>query len=124
MVEFGILSSVFDLLTFGILFWGFRASAAMFQTGWFVESLLTELAIALVVRTWRPLFESRPGKFLFRSTVVMIAITLLVPYLPFTTFFGFVALPVKLMVFIAGIVVLYVASAEILKRSFYRRVMN
>jgi Mg2+-importing ATPase len=124
MVEFGILSSVFDLLTFGILLWVFHASEAMFQTGWFVESLLTELAIALVVRTRRTLFESRPGRFLFRSTMALIVLTLLAPYLPFANVFGFVPVPVMLMMFIVGIVVLYVASAELLKRSFYSRALN
>src|SRR5689334_10472734 len=60
MVEFGALSSVFDVLTFFVLLVGFQASAALFQTGWFVESLLTELAVALVMRTRRPFFRSRP----------------------------------------------------------------
>ena len=64
MIEFGILSSAFDILTFGVLLVVFQAHPALFRTGWFVESLLTELLIALVVRTRRPFFRSRPGAVL------------------------------------------------------------
>ena len=64
MVTFGLLSSVFDLLTFAVLLGVFRATPETFRTGWFVESLLTELVIALVVRTRRPFFRSRPGRLL------------------------------------------------------------
>ena len=73
MIEFGLLSSVFDLLTFGALLWIFHASAEVFRTAWFVESLLTELVIALVVRTRRPFFRSRPGSVLLVSTLGLIA---------------------------------------------------
>ena len=62
MIEFGLLSSVFDFLTFGLLLWVFAAGPEIFRTGWFVESLLTELVIALVVRTRRPFWRSRPGQ--------------------------------------------------------------
>ena len=62
MLEFGAVSSVFDFLTFGALLLVFRAAPDLFRTGWFVESLLTELVIALVVRTRRPFFRSRPGR--------------------------------------------------------------
>ena len=120
MVEFGILSSVFDLLTFAILLQVFRASEEMFRTGWFVESLLTELVIALVVRTRRPFLASRPGTLLLWSTAALVAVTLLWPYLPFVGILGFVPLPAAMVVVLVGIVVLYVISAEILKRWFYR----
>src|SRR5262249_36591271 len=60
MVEFGVLSSAYDLITFVILLTVFHATPEIFRTGWFVESLLTELLIALVVRTRRPFYRSRP----------------------------------------------------------------
>jgi Mg2+-importing ATPase len=120
MLEFGMLSSVFDLLTFGALLFVFRASEAIFQTGWFVESLLTELVIALVVRTRRPFYESRAGRLLFWSTIGLIGLTLLMPYLPIAYLFGFVPLPSVLMVFVGGIAFIYLLSAEALKRWFYR----
>jgi Mg2+-importing ATPase len=120
MVEFGVLSSLFDLVTFGVLLYLFRASIALFRTGWFVESLLTELVIALVVRTRRPFFRSRPGSVLLWSTVILIIATFLLPYLPFAAVFGFVPLPAAVIGFLLGIVCLYVISAEVLKQWFYR----
>jgi Mg2+-importing ATPase len=121
MVEFGVLSSVFDLVTFAMLLYLFHASVELFRSGWFVESLLTELVIALVVRTRRPFFRSRPGSVLLWSTVVLIILTLAIPHLPFAKVFGFVPLPTTMIVFVLLIVALYVLAAEILKRWFYRR---
>jgi Mg2+-importing ATPase len=120
MVEFGILSSIFDFVAFGTLLVLFQATPALFRTGWFVESLLTELVIALVVRTRRPLFRSRPGTLLFWSTLVLIAVTFAIPYLPRAGVLGFVPLPGALLGALAGITALYVAAAELAKRWFYR----
>ena len=103
MVEFGVVSSVFDFLTFGVLLVVFRAGPDLFRTGWFVESLLTELVIALVVRTRRPFFRSRPGAVLLWSTVALIALTFAIPYLPFVGVFGFVRLPGLLLVTVSAI---------------------
>jgi len=121
MVEFGILSSLFDFLTFGVLLGLFAATAELFRSGWFVESLLTELVIALVVRTRRPFFRSRPGRLLLGSTLAVVLLTLALPYLPVAHVLGFVPLPAALLASLAGITVLYVAAAELAKRSFYRR---
>ena len=99
----------------------FRASAETFRTGWFVESLLTELVIALVVRTRRPFFRSRPGTLLLVSTAVLIALAFAIPYLPFAGVFGFVPLPGTLLVTIAAITALYVVATELLKKWFYFR---
>jgi Mg2+-importing ATPase len=121
MVEFGVLSSGFDFLTFGALLFAFHAAAETFRTGWFVESLLTELVIALVVRTRRPFFRSRPGTVLLASTVALISLTLAIPYLPYSGVLGFVPLPSSLLATVCGITVLYVAATEFAKRWFYRR---
>jgi Mg2+-importing ATPase len=120
MVEFGAVSSVFDFLTFGALLLVFRAAPDVFRTGWFVESLLTELVIALVVRTRRPFFRSRPGRVLLWSTVALVALTFAIPYLPFIGVFGFVPLPGVLLVTVSAITALYVAATEITKSRFYR----
>jgi len=120
MVQFGILSSVFDFLTFGALLGVFRANVATFRTSWFVESLLTELVIAIVVRTRRPFFRSRPGTLLLTSTASLIGIALVIPYLPFASVFGFVRLPAALIATILGITALYVAATEFQKKWFYR----
>lgn len=120
MVEFGVLSSVFDFLTFGALVGIFRATPDTFRTSWFVESLLTELVVALVMRTRRPFFRSRPGTLLLASTLGLIAFAFAIPYLPFADVFGFVRLPGTLLGTIVVITVLYVAATELQKKWFYR----
>jgi P-type Mg2+ transporter len=120
MVEFGALSSLFDILMFGVLLIGFRAGPVLFRTGWFVESLLTELVIALVVRTRRPFFRSRPGPLLLWSTLLLIPLTLAIPYVPFAPVLGFATLPAGVIAAIVGITSLYVVATEIAKSWFYR----
>jgi Mg2+-importing ATPase len=120
MIIFGLVSSLFDYLTFGILLWVVRASPQQFRTAWFVESLLTELVIALVVRTRVPFFRSRPGRWLTISTLGIGILTLLLPYLPFSTIFEFVPLPFPVMFLLVVITGLYVAATEIAKKVFYQ----
>lgn len=124
MVIFGLVSSVFDFLTFGVLLYLFSATEEEFRTGWFIESLLTELVIALVVRTRRLFFRSRPGTLLLASTIVVIGVTLVLPYLPINSLFGFVPLPAPLMLMLIGLTVLYVVVAELTKKYFYARAEN
>jgi Mg2+-importing ATPase len=124
MVLFGLVSSIFDFLTFGVLLFVFRASMQEFHTGWFIESLLTELVIALVVRTRRLCFRSRPGRLLLVSTLVVIVIALVLPYLPFNTVLGFVPLPAPLMLTLIGLTGLYVVVTEVAKKYFYSRPGN
>ncbi|MBN8233317.1 magnesium-translocating P-type ATPase [Corallococcus macrosporus] len=122
MVTFGLVSAVFDFLTFAALRWLFHAGPALFRTGWFVESLLTELVVALVVRTRRPFWRSRPGTLLFASTCAVIALTFLIPFLPFAGVLGFVRPPGALLWGVVAITGLYVAATELTKHAFYRRV--
>ena len=124
MVLFGLVSSIFDFLTFGILLFLFRASSMEFRTGWFIESLLTELVIALVVRTRHPFYKSRPGNWLLISTAIVVIITVIIPYLPFSSFFGFVPLPTSLIAALLGLTVLYVVVTELAKKYFYSRFGN
>ena len=124
MVLFGLVSSVFDFLTFGVLLFIFHSTPEIFRTSWFLESLLTELVIALVVRTRRVFFRSRPGKLLLVGTLVFIGITLVLPYLPFSSIFGFIPLPLPLMLMLLGLTALYVLATEIAKKYFYSRMKN
>ncbi len=121
MVAFGLVSSIFDFLTFGTLILLFHASPEEFRTGWFVESLLTELVIALVVRTRHVFFRSRPGKLLLVSTMIVIPIALAIPYLPFMAVFGFVPIPAQLMLAMLALTGLYVLATELNKKFFYAR---
>jgi Mg2+-importing ATPase len=111
---------LFDVLMFGVLLMVFRAVPETFRTAWFVESLLTELVVALVIRTRRPFFRSRPGALLLHSTIGLIVFALAVPYLPLAHVFGFVPLPPALIGAIAAITLSYVAATEVQKRWFYR----
>jgi Mg2+-importing ATPase len=120
MVEFGLLSSVFDFLTFGALLLVFRASPEEFRTAWFVESLLTELVIALVVRTRRRAYQSRPGRFLLWSTVAVALVAVALPFLPWAGRLGFVPIPWALLGAVGLILALYVVATELLKSVFYR----
>jgi Mg2+-importing ATPase len=120
MIEFGVLSSMFDLVTFWLLLGVFAASPVLFRTGWFIESLLTELLIALVVRTRRPFFLSRPGTGFLILTLAMLALTVAIPFAPFSALLGFEPVPADLLLTLVAIAVLYMAAAELTKRWFYR----
>ena len=121
MIVFGLISSIFDLLTFATLLLVFRANEATFQTTWFVISLLTELAVVLVLRTHRPVFRSSPSRVLLWTTVVMSLVTLAIPFLgPLTSVFGFVPLSALEMGAALVIVAGYIAATEGAKAWFYR----
>jgi Mg2+-importing ATPase len=112
---------VFDLLTFAVLLWVFRAGEATFQTSWFLVSLLTELAVVLVLRTHRPALCSRPSRALLWTTLAVTVATLAIPYLgPLSAMFGFVPLSTPQMAAVLVIVLAYVAATEGAKAWFYR----
>jgi Mg2+-importing ATPase len=122
MVVFGLISSAFDYITFGLLLLVLRASEDQFRTGWFIESLFTELFILLVVRTRRPLFKSKPGQLLWVSTLLTGLAALVMPYLPGVgPIFGFVPLPPLMMALLLVVTALYIVANEIAKKIFFRR---
>ncbi len=120
MVVFGIISSVFDYATFGILLGLLDAKEAEFQTGWFVESVVSATFIVLVVRTRKVFFKSKPGKYLLITTLLIIGFTFLLPVLPLAKVFNFVPLPPLFNLAVVLIVIGYVAMAEVAKRLFYK----
>jgi Mg2+-importing ATPase len=120
MLAFGLVSSVFDYLTFAVLLWLLRCDPAHFRTGWFVESVLSAAMVVLVVRTRRPLLASRPSRSLTAATLVVLGGTLLLPFTPLGRLFGFVPLPLPFLGLLALILLAYVISAEAVKRWFYR----
>ncbi|MDE1844232.1 MAG: magnesium-translocating P-type ATPase [Thaumarchaeota archaeon] len=121
MMSFGILSSIFDFLTFGILL-AIGATIEEFRTAWFLESVVSACLIVLVVRTRKPFFKSRPGKHLIISTIVVIAVTLLLPLTVFRKVFEFALPPVWFLGVIGVIITAYVMSAEIMKKYFYKKI--
>jgi len=119
MIVFGIVSSIFDCLTFAVLLW-LHATVAQFRTGWFMESIISASLIVLVVRSRRPFFKSRPSKMLVLATAGIVVLTAFTPYLPFAGVLGFQPMPARFYPIIALIVLSYVAAAEVTKRFFYR----
>jgi len=119
MLVFGLVSSVFDYATFGVLLFALRAGADEFRTGWFVESVVSACAIVLVVRTRQPLGRSRPAGVLVATTAAVIALAVTLPYTPLALLLGFVPLPPAFLVTMLVIVLLYALAAEITKRWFY-----
>ena len=122
MVTFGTVSSVFDYLTFGTLLLVLHTTADQFRTGWFLESVMTELLIMLVIRTQMPFFKSRPGKYLLISTLIVASVTLALPYSPLNGILNLTPLPLPVLLILMGIAVLYVVASELAKRFFYKRV--
>ncbi len=122
MLGFGLISSAFDLLTFALLLLVLRVATEEFRTAWFVESLLTELAILLVVRTQRPLTRSRPSAAVLWSSVAVAVAAVALPYLPvIAPTLGFVPLPPALMALLLAITLAYVVVNEWAKKRFGRR---
>ncbi|MES2004183.1 MAG: magnesium-translocating P-type ATPase [Bacteroidota bacterium] len=121
MIVFGLHSSVFDYLTFYALYRLFKADADMFHTGWFIESICTELLILFVVRTHKSLLKSMPGKLLIALSVFGLIITLALPFMPFAKDLGFVVPPFQLLGIITGILILYVVTADIIKVLFFKK---
>ena len=120
MLVFGVISSVFDLATFAVLRIGFGADATTFRSGWFLESVATELAVLFVLRTRRSFFRSRPSRLLLLSSLAVGALTLAIPYSPIAGVLGLDGPTLGLLVALATITALYVATTEVAKRRFYR----
>jgi Mg2+-importing ATPase len=119
MLTFGLISSIFDYATFGLLMFVFHASAEQFRTGWFLESVVSATLIVLVIRTRKPFFKSRPGTHLSIATLLVVAATLALPFTPLAGLFGFAPLNISWILPLVGVVALYVVTAEIAKRIFY-----
>jgi Mg2+-importing ATPase len=122
MIVFGLVSSAFDGFTFLALLSVFHASEPVFQTAWFVVSLLTELAVLLVLRTRGSMFRSRPSLTLLSVSIAVGFLAVLLPWLPWMKrLFDFVPLSLPLMACLLAIVFGYVVATEVLKRWFYGR---
>lgn len=121
MITFGLLSAVFDYLTFGILLWLLHADQKVFQTGWFTESVISAILIVLVVRTRRAFFRSLPGRYLAAATLTVLLGVLVVPATPLMTWFSFTPLPLAFYGWMVLTVIGYMVSAELAKQWFYSR---
>jgi Mg2+-importing ATPase len=124
MLIFGLLSSVFDYLTFGVLLYFMKAGEKAFQTGWFIESVVSASLIVLVVRTRLPFLKSPPGKYLAIATALIVLVVIVLPFTPVAKLLGFVPMPPSFYGWMLLIVAAYIGSAEAAKQWFYRKLKN
>ena len=122
MITFGLVSSVFDYITFGALLLVLHATQVQFRTGWFIESVVSASLIVLIIRSRKPFFKSRPGKYLLLTTLSILTAALIVPFTPLAALFGFSSPPVSFLLLIGLIVLFYVFAAEAVKKVFYKKV--
>ncbi len=119
MLVFGPLSSLFDLMTFGLLLWVFHAGESQFQTAWFIESLATQALVILVVRTRGRPWTSRPHGLLAGAALAVVTLAVAIPFTPLGSWFGFVDLPWRMMAALAVMVVVYLAAVQLVKVWFF-----
>jgi Mg2+-importing ATPase len=122
MLIFGPISSLFDYATFGVLLWVLGANEKAFHTGWFVESLFTQVLVVLVIRTRvSPFWRSRPSKPLLASIVAALVAAVAIPLSPLGDVLGFAPLPLAFWVLLVVLVVAYLGLVELAKRRFEPR---
>ena len=123
MTIIGPISSIYDFLTFGVLLWMFHAgtNAALFRTGWFVESLATQTLVVFVIRTAGNPFQSRPSGQLLMSVVAVAVVGAVLPYTPLGPLLGFTPLPLSLLGAISLLGLTYLFLVQAVKTWFYRR---
>jgi len=119
MIVMGPISTIFDVITFVVLLL-LHAGEAFFRTGWFVESLVTQILMIFAVRTRRSLFASRPQGLVTALAIGGAALTLALPFLPFVSgWFQFVRPPALYFVFLAAVVAGFLVTIEVVKRLFF-----
>lgn len=121
MIVFGSVSSIFDFLTFYLLYYVYNLTEHQFQTGWFIESIATQILVIYVIRTKKiPFLQSRPSRALFITTALAVVISWTVQFTPLGTMMQLERLPLNIMAIIAGYVLVYLVLVEFVKRIFYK----
>lgn len=120
MVVFGIISSLFDYLTFFVLLSIFKSDERLFQTGWMLESVISAMVVMLIVRTARPVTKSKPSKKLIFAIICVSLCLIAIIYSPINSYLGLIALPINVILSMFGISFIYALVAEILKKKFYK----
>jgi P-type Mg2+ transporter len=123
MIVFGLLSTMFDYVTFAVLLFILHSSTDQFRTAWFIESgPIAASIIVLVIRSRKPLFKSKPGKHLLVATILIIGLVVILLSTPLAGLFGFTSLSMLYFYVIGIILLIYVVTAEVVKRIFYKRI--
>ena len=120
MILFGIISSIFDYITFALLLFVFKADEGLFHTGWMLESIISAMVVMLIVRTARPVLASKPSNKLLIAIISISAVLLGIIYTPVNSYLGLLALPTKALLALLGVSFIYALTAEILKKYFYK----
>lgn len=122
MLFFGPISSIYDFLTFGVMYFIFAARDSLFQTGWFVESFITQTMVIFVIRTARtPFFKSRPGKLLVISMLSAVCLAILIPYTPLARYFALTPLPPAYFLILILMTLTYLVLVEVGKAFIGKR---
>jgi Mg2+-importing ATPase len=124
MTVFGFQSTIFDFITFIVLFYVLHSTEVVFQTGWFLLSIITELFALLIIRTRRMFFQSMPSKQLLAASLVMLCVTFVIPYTPLAIPLGLVPLSLPILAILILIALLYLITTELVKIVFYRHVQT
>lgn len=124
MIVFGLHSSVFDFITFYFLYIYFKLSGSAFQTGWFLESAITELLILFIIRTPKPFIKSKPGNLLLITAIIAFCITIYLPFSPFASLLGLSIAHAQQVIVITLILVAYAITGDILKIIFFKKSKN
>lgn len=117
----GPISSLFDFLTFGLLLWLFQANEALFQTGWFIESMCTQVLVIFIIRTRGNPLKSRPHPLLAATSLLVVSLAIVLPFTAVGRYFGFVPLPPSYFVVLAVLVITYLLVVQFIKQQFYAR---
>ena len=118
---FGLISSIFDFITISSLVYLLNASPELFRTGWFIESVMSEILVTFSIRTKRRFYKSRPSNLLILTSIIVASISLLFVYSPFGILFEFVQPPLWFLGLIFGILACYFLIVEALKHLFFKR---
>ena len=121
VVFFGLISSIFDFVTISSLIYLLHAPPELFRTGWFIESVMSEILVTFSIRTRRRFYRSKPSRLLTVISAIMMAMTLLVVYSPVGVLFEFVQPPLWFLALIFGILTCYFLLVESLKHFFFSR---
>ncbi|MBS1169084.1 MAG: mgtA [Burkholderiaceae bacterium] len=121
MLAIGPISSIFDFLTFWLMLKVFDATESLFQTGWFVESLATQVLVIFIIRTRGNPFKSRPSRALIATSLAVVLAAAILPFTPLAALLGFTAPPPLFYLLLLGMLLSYLFIVQGVKRWFYRR---
>jgi Mg2+-importing ATPase len=116
----GPVSSLFDFATFYLLLAWLHAPEALFQTGWFVESMATQVLVIFVIRTRGRPWQSAPNPWLAATSLTVVAVAALLPLTPLGSWFGFVRPPVQVYGIVCAMTLIYLVAVESVKQRFFR----